>query len=138
MAAENLLFLDPFDKDFLNFLSSCSSCKHHGSRWFLLIELPLGFALEFHATKQSLCRLDSKYHSYVADMNQMKNVFPFLLFTLLLLSHSLPGSAVKIQFDEAPTKPQLPQGRHNGLISSFQTPKLGVYVRKRGRFVSTS
>ncbi|KAJ6673412.1 hypothetical protein OIU85_012419 [Salix viminalis] len=67
-------------------------------------------------------------------MNQMKNVFPFLLFTLLLLSHSLPGSAVKIQFDEAPTKPQLPQGRHNGLISSFQTPKLGVYVRKRGRF----
>ncbi|KAG5225902.1 hypothetical protein IMY05_018G0087200 [Salix suchowensis] len=67
-------------------------------------------------------------------MNQVTNAFPFLLFTLLLLSHSLPGSAVKIQFDEAPTKPQLPQGRHSGLISSFQTPKLGVYVRKRGRF----
>ncbi|KAL9376958.1 hypothetical protein Peur_031078 [Populus x canadensis] len=71
-------------------------------------------------------------------MTQMRNVFTFLLFSLLLLSHSLPSSAVKSHFDKVPTKPQLPQGRQNDMISSFQTPKLGVYIKKRARFYPRS
>ncbi|KAL3566843.1 hypothetical protein D5086_032258, partial [Populus alba] len=71
-------------------------------------------------------------------MTQTRNVFTLLLFSLLLLSHSLPSSAVKSQFDKVPTKPQLPQGRQNGLVSSFQTPKLGVHIRKRARYYPRS
>ncbi|RQP02975.1 hypothetical protein POPTR_018G104400v4 [Populus trichocarpa] len=74
----------------------------------------------------------------LADMTQMRSVFTFLLFSLLLLSHSLPSSAVKSQFDKVPTKSQLPQGRQNGLINSFQTPKLGVHIKKRARFYPRS
>uniref|UniRef100_A0A6M2F5X1 Uncharacterized protein n=1 Tax=Populus davidiana TaxID=266767 RepID=A0A6M2F5X1_9ROSI len=66
-------------------------------------------------------------------MTQITHVFTLLLFSLLLLSQSLPGSAVGRQLDRALTKFQLPQGRQNDVISSLRARKLGVYIRKRAR-----
>ncbi|KAG6772237.1 hypothetical protein POTOM_023637 [Populus tomentosa] len=53
--------------------------------------------------------------------------------SLLLLSQSLPGSAVGRQLDRALTKSQLPQGRQNDVISALRGRKLGVYIRKKAR-----
>jgi len=66
-------------------------------------------------------------------MTQMRHAFALLLFSLLLLSQSLPGSAVGRQLDKALTKSQLPEGRQNDVISSLQARKLGVYIRKKAR-----
>ncbi|KAG6770158.1 hypothetical protein POTOM_025830 [Populus tomentosa] len=92
-----------------------------------------------HARK-ALELLESRNGLYVLymdrvteDMTQMRHVFTLLLFSLLLLSQSLPGSAVGRQLDRALTKSQLPQGRQNDVISSLRARKLGVYIRKKAR-----
>ncbi|CAK7338168.1 unnamed protein product [Dovyalis caffra] len=66
-------------------------------------------------------------------LNQEISKLGLGILSLLFLSQSLPSSAARGQFDKVLTKSQLPQGRQNDLISSFQTRKLGVYIRKRAR-----
>lgn len=132
-------------------MSACSSCKYCDDMIQLIECLISGYLLTWLRVEgfdNGCCGYLSTdvhvqggtFHSYfsLADMTQTRNVFTLLLFSLLLLSHSLPSSAVKSQFYKVPTKPQLPQGRQNGLVSSFQTPKLGVHIRKRARYYPRS
>ncbi|KAJ6330756.1 hypothetical protein OIU76_009370 [Salix suchowensis] len=71
-------------------------------------------------------------------MTPMRPVFTFLLLSLLLLSRYLPSSAASSQFDEVLTKSQLPQGRQNDAIRSLQSRKLGIYMRKKVSFLSST
>ncbi|KAJ9162948.1 hypothetical protein P3X46_022678 [Hevea brasiliensis] len=73
-------------------------------------------------------------------MAKMRNLFCFLVISLLFLSQSLPSSANEgflDQFEKAIGQ-YLHQGRQLAVadndLSSFHTRKLGIHIKRRGRF----